>query len=675
MRAWTVAGLLLSSASAVADEGMWLFNDFPTALAKERVGVALDQAWLDRVRLGSLRLANGCSASLVSADGLVMTNHHCVRGCLEDLSTKERDLLSAPFIAKDRTAEERCLKTEANQLVKITDVTESVQSATKGSSGAEYQKRLKAEQARLESACAQGDATKRCDVVTLFHGAKFHLYEYRRYQDVRLVFAPEFSMAAFGGDPDNFNFPRYGLDVAFLRLYVDGKPRPSPEHLRWAKQPAKERDAVFVSGHPGSTDRLLTIAQLEYQRDVALPYAIALGSELRGRLDEWLKVHPALAAVGRSKLRAVENSLKAQRGAQQALADLDFFAKLVAAETDLKRRAPEATLAGWDVIARANRALRGLALEYRLKERGDAFHSELFAHARALVRHRVEQAKPNAERLPEFSDARLPGLKQSLGSQVPINLELEIATLSWSLQRLREALGADDPFVRQVLGTQTPLELATQLVEGTGLADSARRLALMDPKAFDEAKDPLLGFAQKVDADARAVRQRLEAEVDAPQKQGNELLAEARRAVLGQEGAPDATFTLRLSFGRLEGTATAPAMTTVEGLYARAMGKPPFAVTEPWTQVRAKLKPAELKTPYNVSTTNDIIGGNSGSPLLDARGDVVGLVFDGNLASLGGRYGYDGRVNRTVAVHGQLIQLALSRVYGAKHVADELLRP
>ncbi len=673
MRLLTLSALLVASVAS-ADEGMWLFNDFPTAQAKQSVGVAPDAAWLDRVRLGSLRLANGCSASLVSADGLVMTNHHCIRGCLEDLSTPERDLLSTPFIAKDRAAEERCQKTEANQLVRITDVTERVLEATQGSSGADYQKKLKAEQARLESGCAQGDATKRCDVVTLFHGAKFHLYEYRRYQDVRLVFAPEFSMAAFGGDPDNFNFPRYGLDVAFLRLYVDGKPRPSPERLAWAKEPAKEKDPVFVSGHPGNTDRLLTVAQLEYQRDVALPYSIALLSELRGRLDEWLKAHPALGNVGRSRLRSVENSLKAQRGAQQALAEPSFFAKLVSAEVELKRKAPASTLAGWDSIAEATKALRGLALEYRLKERGDAFNSELFGHARALVRHRAEKAKPNAERLPEFTDARLPGLTQSLGSQVPVSKELEIATLSWSLQRLREALGADDAFVRSVLGSATPLEVATQLVEGTGLADAKRRLELLDEKAFDAATDPLLAFAKKVDADARAIRQKVEAQVDAPQKKGNELLAEARRTVLGPVGAPDATFTLRLSFGRVQGTATAPAMTTVEGLFTRATGKAPFALTEPWLKVKPSLKAAELKLPYNVSTTNDIIGGNSGSPLVNAKGDVVGLVFDGNLASLGGRYGYEPASNRAVAVHGELIQFALMRVYGAKHLAEELLR-
>jgi len=667
MRSFCLA-ILFSSAAAQADEGMWLYNDFPAAAVKQAYGFAPDAAWLQRVRLGSLRLANGCSASFVSADGLVMTNHHCIRSCLEDLSTPQRDLLTIPFLAKTREQEERCPKIEANQLTDITDVTARVLAATKDLAGADYQKALKAEQAKVEQECAKGDTKLRCDLVTLFNGAAFHLYTYRRFQDVRMVFAPEFSMAAFGGDPDNFNFPRYGVDMAFLRVWEDGKPRKSPEALKFAKKPAKENDLVFTSGHPGGTERNRTVAQLEFQRDVGLPWSLLYLSELRGRMDEWMRGDVERTRVARSKLRSVENSLKALRGRHEALVAPGFLEKKRADEAALRAKAPEKSTGAWDAIAKAMADLRPIYGELRFKEGSEATSGELFSYARLLVRNAEESKKPAGERLPEYTDARKPVLVQQLTGAAPVSKDLEKAMLGWSLTRMRNLLGADDSFVREVLGNKSPDDLAAELIGATKLDDAAFRKDVLEGKVAIDA-DPLLVFAKKLDPAARAVRKKSEDTVDAVLKKSFELVGEARRVAYGTQGYPDATFTLRLSYGAVKGYGAVKPYTTVGGFYTRLTGKFPFAASEPWLAAQKKLKP---ETPFDVITTNDIIGGNSGSPLVDRNGDVVGLVFDGNLQSLGGNFGYDGRENRATAVHAELILNALRTVYGADVVAKEL---
>ncbi len=660
--------LLALPALAHADEGMWLFNDFPAADVKKAYGFAPDAKWLDKVRLGSLRLANGCSASFVSKDGLVLTNHHCVRACLEDLSTPQRDLLSTPFVAKTREQEERCAAFELNQLVAITDVTARVLAAVKGQEGAEFQKRLKAESAVIEQECSAGDAKKRCDVVTLFNGARFHLYQYRRFQDVRVVFAPEFSMAAFGGDPDNFNFPRYGTDLALLRVYEDGKPRPTPEALKLKAGGANENDVVFVSGHPGGTERSRTVAHLELQRDVVLPWALLNLAEQRGRLDQWMQGDAERTRITRSRLRAIENGLKAYRGRFEALVAPGFLDQKRADEAALREKAPENVKGAWELVATAAAAQRKLHGRFRLLEVGEAFGSELFGHARMLVRNAEEAQKPNTERLPEYSDAKKPFVLQQLAAPAPISKDLEKATLTWSLSRLRNLLGADDPLVRDVLGRESPDDVAAKLVDGSALQDVAvRQEVLAGKRALDS--DPMLVFAKKVDAAARAVRKQYEDEADAAFKRGYEQLAEARKAVTGATGYPDATFTLRLSYGQVKGFRDVKPFTTVGGFFDRLTGKAPFAATEPWLKAKAAVKGT---TRFDLCTTNDIIGGNSGSPLIDKAGDVVGLVFDGNLPSLGGNFGYDGRDNRTVAVHADLIYAALEKVYGADNVLKEL---
>jgi hypothetical protein len=659
---------------------MWTFDAFPSEAVKKAHGFAPTQAWLDSVRLASVRLARGCSASFVSPNGMVMTNHHCIRRCVEDLSSPQKDLLATGFYAPELKDELRCPNVEANQLVEMTDITARMNTATKGQTGAAFNTALKAEMSKAESECATGPDV-RCDVVTLFNGGKYHLYKYRRFQDVRLAFAPEFPMASFGGDPDNFNFPRYGYDVAFLRVWENGQPAKSPHYLPWAKQGAKEGDLAFVSGHPGGTERKSTVAELEFQRDVALPYTLLYQAELRGMLREFAQGSPERLRISRARLRSVENSLKALRGRHQALADPALLAQKRKDEAELRARImarpklKASTGVAWEEISRALALHRPMLAEHRLKEVGDGLQSELFTLARHLVRAAEELPKPNAERLREYTDAQLPSLRQQLLREAPIPAELEVATLTFGFNRLRETLGADDPFVQAVLGREAPADLARALVTGSKLHDVKVRQALLEggKAAVEASQDPMVVLARKVDAEARAVRKRYEDTVEAVLKRNGELLAQAHLAVYGTSGYPDATFTLRLSYGVVKGWEengrAVPPLTTFAGAWARHTGKEPFKLPDSWLAAQGKVPP---ETPLDMATTHDIIGGNSGSPMVNRDGHVVGLVFDGNLHSLGGRYAYVPQSNRAVSVHGAGILAALEHVYGARRLVEEL---
>lgn len=676
MRLKLVALALLAAswtAPLRAEEGMWLLNDLPTGAIQKATGVTPDAAFVERVQKGALRLANGCSASFVGRAGLVMTNHHCVRSCLEELSVGGKDLLSKPFVAKTEKDELRCTRFELNQLQKITNVTDELLRATAGKDGAAFQTALKAEKSRLESACAKGDASRRCEVITLFDGARFHLYEQRRFQDVRLVMAPEFPMAAFGGDPDNFNFPRTGFDVAFVRVWENGAPYATTEALSFAETAAKDGDPVFVVGHPGGTERTRTVAQLVFQRDVALPWTLMRLAELRGRLDEWMKVGPTRKVRGAARLRTVENGLKALRGRHETLARAGFMETRAVAEADFRRSAGPVSQQAFQQIEEANRAAAALWADHRLLEAGEAFGGDLFGHARAIVRARAERDKADEARLPEFTAARLPQLRQQVASTAAVVVEDEVALLSWSLHRLRNLKGADHPLVKDLLQGKSPDTVAKALVTTTKLKDHKLRAAAFDGDAAawkTLESDPLVRFATLADGPARAVRKRFEDDVEAKETKAGEIITNLRKSRPGATtGAPDATFSLRLSYGRVAGTMAAPALTTMADLFFRSGAEPPFKLSPSWAAAKAKLSPL---SPMNVSTTNDIIGGNSGSPLLNARGDVVGLVFDGNLASLGGRYVYDANENRAVAVHGDAILAALKHVYAATRVLDEL---
>jgi len=679
-----VTCVILSGAPAIAcaDEGMWTFNNFPSSKVQQAYGFAPDQTWLDHVRLSSIRLARGCSASLVSPHGLVLTNHHCARACIEQLSTGEHNYAAGGFYAKAADDEIRCPDMEANQLIEISDVTARVKTATDGKDGQAFADALKATEADIAKACSGGDNAVRCDVVDLYHGGVYNLYKYRRFQDVRLVAAPEESIAFFGGDPDNFEFPRYDLDFSLVRIYDGGQPLDSStNYFAFAGEDAKEGDLVFTSGNPGGTDRLDTISELEYQRDTELPNSLTYLAEVRGVLEEFSELGPEQARIAGDQLFGVANSYKALKGRFAALTDPAILRikrndeavlrARVAADPALKA----STGAAWDNIRAAVGHGALLRDRFIMLEGGRGFNSRLFARARQLVRYAAESAKPDGERLREYTEANFPITRQSLLSNAPIYPELEKTTLRLSLTLLQRALGPDDPLVKTMFANRSPGELAADLIDGTTLKDPAvcRRLLNGGQGAIDAANDPLIAFAKLVDADARGVRKDDENNVGAVIDKNSRLIAQARFAIYGTSADPDATFTARLSYGAVKGYDEkghrVNPFTTLAGAYARATGVEPFALPQSWIDAKPKLNLAQK---LNICTTNDIIGGNSGSPVINRNAEVVGLIFDGNIQSLGGDFWFDPTVNRAVAVSTNAIREALSKIYHADRIVTEL---
>ncbi len=667
--------------AARADEGMWTFDNFPAQAVGEKYGFTPDAAWLEHVRLSSVRLAGGCSGSFVSPDGLVMTNHHCAHECIEQLSTGDRDYVASGFLAKGGADEVRCPEIELNQLLSIEDVTARVEAAAQGTSGDAAGKARREAMSAIEKACGTSPGL-RCEVVTLYQGGQYHLYRYRRFQDVRLVFAPEFAIAFFGGDPDNFTFPRYDLDVTFLRAYEDGRPAKVDHWFRWSPAGAQEGDLTFVSGNPGSTSRLQTLAQLAFDRDVVQYDAIVFAAERKGMLRAFAARGPEQERISKAELFYVENGYKARRGQLETLKDPAFAARKAADEKALRERiAADPKLAAYrgafEAIERAVAAHRALYPTHLYLEKARAFQSTLFTHARDLVRAADERPRPNEKRLREYTDAKLPGLEQALFSEAPIHDEFEIAKLTFSLRRFREDLGPDHPAVRRLLGPKSPEELAQELVQGTRLEDVGlrRQLYAGGRAAVDAAVpgDAMLAFARAVDEGARAVRKEYEDAVESVEDEAGGKIARALFDLYGTSRYPDATFSPRLSFGSVEGyvsngTRVAP-VTQMGGAFGRHTGRDPFRLPQTWLDARPTL---DLSTPLNVATSNDIIGGNSGSPVIDREARIVGLVFDGNIESLGGDFWFDRAVNRCVSVHSRALLLALSKIYGADRLVKEL---
>jgi len=676
---------LAPAAKLESDEGMWTFDNFPSAKLKERHGFAPSKEWLDKVRLSSVRLAQGCSGSLVSPQGLVMTNHHCVHRCVQELSTPQADLIADGFYAKEAKDERRCPGLEINRLVEITDVTAAMEKAAAGLDDAKALEARRAEKARIEKACATGKdgaamEDTRCDVVTLYQGGKYHLYRYERHRDVRLVFVPELAIAFFGGDPDNFMFPRFDLDMAFLRIYKDDQPAALTPHFGWSSHGARDGELTFVSGHPGSTSRQVTVAMLEFERDVELPFVLNNLFELRGMLKEFQTRGDEARRVSTHLLFGVENGLKARRGMHGALLDRELFGRKLADERAL-RAAVEAdpklkALSGgaWAAIEEAQQVHRTVFKPYQLLERG-WYPSPLMRHARALVRAAAELPLADDARLPEFTDAQFPPQRQALLSPAPVYPELERAVLGLLLTRIRDEAGPDHPLVRRVFAGRDPAVIAAEAVAGTKLGDPKVREALLTggKAAVDASMDPMVKLAVALDADARAARKAYEDQVEAVERRNLEAIARARFALLGDSVYPDATFSLRLSFGKVQGwdelgTPVAP-FTTLEGAYRRHTGSHPFALPKRWLDGKDQL---DLTTPFNFCATNDIIGGNSGSPVFNQAAEIVGLVFDGNIHSLGGDYAYVPANNRMVAVHSRAIIEVLRKLYGADRLLKEL---
>ena len=683
MKRLALLSVLALALSASADEGMWTYDNFPSKKVKQKYKFAPDAQWLGEAQLSSVRLAGGCSGSFVSPEGLVMTNHHCAHSCIEQLSTKEKDFVAQGFYAPALENEVKCPEIELNQLVQITDVTAQIHGATKGlKPGKEFNDKRKAAMAAIERECAAGDDKVRCDVVELYHGGQYSLYRYKRFQDVRLVFAPEFAIAFFGGDPDNFNFPRYDLDVSFIRAYEEGKPARTEHYFRWSPAGAKEGDLTFVSGHPGGTDRELTMAELQYQRDVALPERLFDLAQYRGAATMFTQQSAENYRVAEKDLFYVENSYKALKGRFESLVAPTLWNQKAARERALRakvnaRPALRKKYGGaWEDVAKAIAMFQPRRKEYRYLEQGAGFNSPLYRIARDLVRGTEELQKPNEQRLREYTDGKLPQLKQKLFSKAPIYEQFEVFKLSYGLTKLREELGADHPFVKKVLGKKSPQELAQELVK-TRLFDVKVREQLWQGgrDAVQSSDDPMIALAKLVDADARPLRKWHDEEVETLETSGAEKIAAAKFDLEGKSNYPDATFTLRLSYGAVQGYEEnghrVNPITQMAGAFERATGRDPFKLPESWARANQN-KQIDLSTPFNLCTSNDIIGGNSGSPVFDKDRQIVGLVFDGNIQSLGGDYGFDPTVNRTIAVHSAALLEALDHIYGARRIVSEL---
>jgi hypothetical protein len=672
---------VLAAPAVLAAEGMYTLDNLPKAELKKKYGFTPDDAWTAKVMRASVRLAGGCSGSFVSKDGLVMTNHHCANECIQQISSSRKDYIADGFLAKTRKDEVACPQIEINRLEQITDVTARMNAATRGLSGEAYSKAEKAEKSKIEADCVGKDKdTTRCDVVDLYHGGVKDLYRYHRFQDVRLVFAPEKDIAFFGGDPDNFNFPRYDLDISLIRAYENGQPAQIADYFPFSKSGADEGELTFITGHPGSTQRQLTLAQLETVRDVDLPSRLIRLSEMRGMLNQYASAGGEAARVSQEDLFGVENSFKALYGRFEALLDPTVFALKRGEEKKLRDFAKASAklkgdAAAWDAIAKSQAVYRDMQERWRQIEQGRAYVTKYFDIARDLVRGAEERAKPNAERLREYTESALPTLTQELFSTAPIYPDYEKVKLAWSLTKMREWLGADDPFVKGLLGKESPEQVAERLIGKTKLGDVGVRKKLWDggQEAVAKSDDPFIDLARRVDPEARALRKKYENEVEAVEKQNAERLARIRFAEFGTGVYPDATFTLRLSYGEVKGWVEkgepVKPFTTLGGAFERHTGAWPFALPKSWLKAKDRISLAQR---FNFVTTNDIIGGNSGSPVINRNGEVVGLVFDGNIHSLGGAFWFDERVNRAVAVHSGAIVEALRQIYGAADLAREM---
>ncbi len=674
----------LGWARGLADEGFWPFNALPKAAIKQAYGFEPSDAWLARLQRAAIRFG-GASGAFVSPEGLILTNHHVGLRIIQRLSTPERDYVQDGFYARTLADELKAPDLELLVLESIEDVTAAVNAAVTAEMGpADAFAARRAAIAAIEKS-SQEKTGLRSEVVTLYQGALYHLYRYRVYDDIRLVFAPEFDVAFYGGDPDNFTYPRYCLDICFFRAYQDGRPARVAASLPWSQHGVREGEPVFAAGHPGATQRLNTVAHLEYLRDHGIPWTLTVLERRRAALLRYSARGAEAARQAKDEIFAIENSLKSYRGQLEGLRDAALMAKKRDAETTLRNAVAadpakrERFGAAWDEVARARRSFATYYRTHSLLESGTAFNSRYFALARTIVRLVAERAKPERDRLPEYGEARLPALERQLFATTPMFPALEEVKLADSLALLASELGTSHPVVAAVLQGRTPEVRAGELVRGTTLADVEARKALVagGVHAVEASTDPMIVLARTVDAEARALRKRYEDEVASVEREAYARIAQAVFAVHGTAAYPDATSTLRLAYGAVRGYQEdgriIPPFTDFAGLFARAAAhghQPPYRIVERWAAKRAALA---LSTPFNFVSTLDIVGGNSGSPVVNRQGELVGVIFDGNIQSLPGYFIYDAAVNRAVAVDARGILEALRTVYGAERLVKELV--
>jgi hypothetical protein len=675
------ATLVCTLAPCVADEGMWTFDNPPVHQLQTRYGFTPTQAWLDHVRLSSVRFNDGGSGSFVSPNGLVLTNHHVAADELQKISTPQHDYMSAAFYATSQAQEIKSPDLEINVLESMQNVTARIQAAIKP--GLDAQQSLHARQAAMAQIEKESlDKTGlRSDVVTLYHGAEYWLYRYKKYTDVRLVFAPEQQAGFFGGNDDNFTYPRYDLDMALFRVYENGKPIHSDNYLRWNSRGAGEGELVFVSGNPGSTDRELTLSQLETQRDSSIPDILArLGALLqtlkayssRGSQEAFQTTDLALELDNDNKALGGELAgLKEPRIMAEKSQSESKFRNAVRSNAELEKQYGGA----WAAIAAAEQKLRSRAKEVHFRTLFPTFA----ATAVQIVRYTEEVRKPDSERLPGYHDSQLQSLRYQLLSPAPVYMGMEQALLTTVLTQAHDNLGARDAFIQAAFqGASSPADAAAAALRNTKLTDPAIRKALLDGglAAVQASDDPLVVFARRVEPPLRETTEWVRNNIQSVESRAGEQLGLARFAIYGKSTYPDATFTLRLSYGTLKGYpmngTVAPYKTTFYGLYGRASSfddKPPFNLTD---RYRKGVSALNLATPLNFVNTCDIVGGNSGSPVINRNGELVGLIFDGNIESLVGTYVYDERDNRAVAVHTGGMMEALRKLYHADSLANEL---
>jgi hypothetical protein len=679
-----VGAAFLSTAAAArpADEGMWTFDNMPVKLLQEKYGFKPSQEWLDHVRLSSVRFNDGGSGSFISADGLVLTNHHVGIGQLQKLSTAQRDYVATGFFASARADEPKCPDLELNVLISMENVTEKVMAAVK--EGQTPEQALKAREAAIAllEAESQKQTGLRSNVVSLYHGGEYWLYRYKRYTDVRMVFAPERQVAYWGGDWDNFTYPRYDLDVAIFRVYENGQPAKTEHYFKWNTAGAHDDELVFVSGHPGSTDRLFTVAELKYERDFRYPMLLDYFNKRIAILSQYALRGTEEQRRALVSIFGLENGKKAMTGEyQNGLLNEDMMKKKELEEKQFRDRVAAdpkwaADYGGaWDVIAGVMKEQEKV---YKQQFYRQLMGSRLGAFATTIVFYVKEVPKPDADRLNGYHDAQLETVRYNLFSTAPVYPDLEEANLAGTLQISLDQLGPDDPFLKIVLGGRPTALVARELITGTRLGDVVYRQQLIKggEKAVLNSKDPLIVLARNLEPFIRDTIKWNKDNIQSVLVPAQEKIGLARFAVYGKSLYPDATFTLRLSFGAVSGYpmngTQAPFKTTLYGLYDRCLG---FDKSNEWSlpdRLWERQKTLDLSTPVNFVSSCDIIGGNSGSPVINKDAAIVGLIFDGNIESLAGRFFYDAGVNRAVAVHPAYIIEALRKLYGAGALADEI---